>query len=104
MLITACFEGRRCFHISENGQIAARGTILRGVKPREADIPLTRQAANKSDLCSGVRHTKPKDSANAYFLKTVDFLGDIEYNRSNISAKEERQWEYTLILTIWIFR
>lgn len=38
------------------------------------------------------------------FLKTVDFFSDIEYNRSNKSAKEERQWEYTLILTIWIFR
>lgn len=38
------------------------------------------------------------------FLKTVDFFSDIEYNRGNISAKEERQWEYTLILTIQIFK
>ena len=80
---------RRYFHIKENAKIAAKIAIFKRIKPREDDIPLPSQEADKSGLCGSVGHIGPKGSASAYFPKTVDFLSDIGYNRGNISAKEE---------------
>jgi len=67
ILITACFGRRRYFYKRKNAKIAARTAIFKGEAAKGRYIPPPRQEANKSDLCGSVRHSRLKESANAYF-------------------------------------